>query len=153
MAEKTIWQIMFNTVTSHLMPVVITVEGITTLGRRDRLGGSQPDFDLGPLQALQHGISRRHAALLISEDGLLILDLSSTNGTWLNNQMLPPNQPYPLRVGDHIRLGTLDLTIQIISPVHPEGEEDDTVITNAARPPEPEPERRPSLLHRMQARN
>jgi len=37
--------------------------------------------------------------------------------------------------------------------VLPEGEEDDTVITNAAPPPEPEPEKRPSLLHRMQAPN
>lgn len=149
MADKTGWQVMFNTVTAHLMPLIVPVEGINVLGRTDSAGGAQPDFDLSPLGAREGGVSRQHAALLGGEDGVLILDLTSTNGTWLNQRRLTPNQPYPLRVGDTLRLGSLCLTIQIISRIPIEAQEDDTVITNAPRPPEPE--KRPSLLDRLRA--
>ncbi|MFN3762975.1 MAG: FHA domain-containing protein [Anaerolineae bacterium] len=55
------------------------------------------------------GISRRHARLLRRPDGWFLEDLQSTNGTFLNENRLPPGQPVPLSHGDLIRLGQLTM--------------------------------------------
>jgi pSer/pThr/pTyr-binding forkhead associated (FHA) protein len=44
-------------------------------------------------------------------DGYEILDMGSTNGTWLNQYLLLPDKPYPLKSGTQIRLGRLSLLV------------------------------------------
>lgn len=51
------------------------------------------------------GVSREHARIYCTPDGCQIRNLSSTNGTVLNNTRLQTNEPVPLRHGDEIRLG------------------------------------------------
>lgn len=80
------------------------------IGRSDAKSSYIPDVDLAECDALEKGVSRRHAALVrFKESTACLLDLDSSNGTFLNGDRLKPNQPYPLNDGDQIRLGTLTL--------------------------------------------
>lgn len=63
--------------------------------------------DLTPFGASVLGVSRRHAMIHKASSQYEITDLTSTNGTWLNNQRLVPNRPYPVFSGVPIRLGHL----------------------------------------------
>jgi pSer/pThr/pTyr-binding forkhead associated (FHA) protein len=79
------------------------------IGRADPQVTPQPDVDLGPHGGSQAGVSRRHARLLYSPEGWLLDDLHSTNGTFLNNQRLVPEQPARVYTGDIIRCSQLTL--------------------------------------------
>jgi len=83
------------------------------LGRRGaRTGGLiQPDVDLTPLYARQHGVSRLHCALTREAGVFSVTDLGSTNGTFVNDERLEPNTPYPLSDGDLLVLGTLHILV------------------------------------------
>ncbi|MAS34237.1 MAG: hypothetical protein CL610_09525 [Anaerolineaceae bacterium] len=79
----------------------------TVLGRSDSDSPKQPDLDLTSMGGFEKGVSRLHAAISRSEDTLMLMDLGSVNGTYLNGQRLIPNQARVLRDGDEIRLGKL----------------------------------------------
>lgn len=68
-------------------------------------------FDLSMLGGFQLGLSRRHAKIRRTEAGYEIVDLSSTNGTWLNNQRLVPEKPYPITSGSQLRLGRMRIVL------------------------------------------
>lgn len=77
------------------------------LGRVDPETNQAPEVNLTPFGAQDKGVSRQHAAILIRDGSLHIMDLSSYNGTFLNGQRLIANQPRVLRDGDSVRLGYL----------------------------------------------
>lgn len=52
-------------------------------------------------------ISRRHCSILVSGDDVRILDLGSTNGTWLNGRRLQSKEPTPIEVGDRVEVGEI----------------------------------------------
>lgn len=79
------------------------------MGRSDEKSDYIPDIDLVELGARDKGVSRRHAVLVRHEDRMHVIDLSSINGTYLNSRRLRPELPYPVRHGDIVRLGTLEL--------------------------------------------
>lgn len=54
-------------------------------------------------------VSRRHAELLVDQDSLWIVDLGSTNGTFVNETRLTPNQRLRLVNGARLRFAA-DLT-------------------------------------------
>jgi len=64
-------------------------------------------LDLAGIDAFNLGISRRHAMIRRKEYGYEISDLASTNGTWLNNERLVPNKPYPLTSGSQVSVGRM----------------------------------------------
>lgn len=66
-----------------------------------------PEVDLTADDGAEKGVSRLHAKIQSMQEGLVLIDLESTNGTLLNNYRLPPHQPYPLQSGDEIRFGDL----------------------------------------------
>ena len=74
-----------------------------------------PALDLTDDGALDKGVSRRHARLLLKGNQLLIEDLGSANGTRVNDVTLAPNQPFPLQHGDFIRLGRLRLHVNLLT--------------------------------------
>ena len=78
-----------------------------TIGRIDASNPIHPDLDLTPYGAMENGVSRLHAAIARSEDTLTLVDLGSSNGTYLNGQRLAPQTPRVLRDGDEIRFGRL----------------------------------------------
>jgi pSer/pThr/pTyr-binding forkhead associated (FHA) protein len=65
------------------------------------------NLDLTEDNGIELGVSRLHAVLQGSNKGLVIMDLGSTNGTFLNNHHLPVNKPYPIQSGDELRFGEL----------------------------------------------
>lgn len=81
------------------------------IGRYDPDTGESPAIDLQECDAVNKGVSRRHAALVRQMDKLQIVDKGSPNGTFLNGQRLVANQPRILRDGDEVRLGHLVLVI------------------------------------------
>lgn len=71
----------------------------------------QPTLDLTPFDAQYMGISRSHARISYNDSAYIITDLSSTNGTWLNEKRLQPEVPYALHNGDTLRLGRLIMVV------------------------------------------
>jgi len=78
-----------------------------------RTSGAPADniLDLTELNALAHGVSRRHCALQRRGDYLSVIDLGSVNGTFLNDQKLKPYVDYVVSHGDHLILGTLHVAV------------------------------------------
>lgn len=81
------------------------------LGRGDPQIRFHPDVDLTPYGALDRGVSREHARLLISEERLYVIDLGSTNGTFLGGQRLEPDTPTLIGKGDELLLGRLAIQV------------------------------------------
>jgi hypothetical protein len=77
------------------------------IGRFDHTSPTNPDIDLAPYGALEKGVSRQHAALELKEETLVLTDLGSSNGTFLNGQRLGANQSRVLRDGDEIKFGKI----------------------------------------------
>lgn len=81
------------------------------MGRTDPQTGEEPEINLERYDGLEKGVSRRHAAIILKDGSLNVVDMGSANGTFLNGQKLVPNQPRVLRDGDDIRLGRLVLRV------------------------------------------
>jgi pSer/pThr/pTyr-binding forkhead associated (FHA) protein len=85
------------------------------IGRKDPTTGDSPAIDLTKFDAIEQGVSRRHAAIVRKEGGSLqIVDQGSPNGTFLNGQRLIANQARILRDGDELRLGKLVLSVKFL---------------------------------------
>lgn len=83
------------------------------LGRSDAMTGEMPDIDLTPDDAIELGVSRRHACITFRDDAPFITDLGSTNRTFINRQLMMRGQPYPIKNGDEVRLGNAILKVII----------------------------------------
>lgn len=83
------------------------------VGRSDPQSNSYPDVDLGPYGGLDLGVSRRHFRLTRTGDQFYVEDLGAMNGTAVNSQRLPPHTLQPLRTGDRIALGKMDLRFEL----------------------------------------
>lgn len=80
-------------------------------GRDDPESGQRPDIDLVPYGAYHQGVSRHHAAIELMGKRLMVRDLSSVNGTFLNGVRLDPHDPHQVRDGDAVRMGNLTVNI------------------------------------------
>jgi pSer/pThr/pTyr-binding forkhead associated (FHA) protein len=81
------------------------------LGRTRTQEGHRPDFDMSFYD--QEGyVSRRHAHIIRARNGYFITDLDSSNGTLVNERLLPPQRPRLLRNGDQITIG--EVVIQFL---------------------------------------
>ncbi len=98
-------------------PVVVSIARQAILGRYTPDSSSQPRIDLTPYGAFHRGISRLHAILRRTDVGLMVEDLSSVNGSWLNHKRLQPYMPTPLCSGDHLLLGQIEIEIYFDSSV------------------------------------
>lgn len=58
-------------------------------------------------------VSKIHAALVFdSERGLMVADTGSTNGTLINNERIAYGRATPLKDGDRLRFGTIEVTLE-----------------------------------------
>jgi hypothetical protein len=100
-------------------PLIIEPTERFVVGRMDRQRGIAPDLDLTPYGAVEKGISREHAEMRSSEEELVLIDLGSTNGTFINENQLTPSVPEVLHDGDLIRLGRLRMHIYFKKSARP----------------------------------
>jgi len=91
-------------------PHYLPVENELIIGRKTETT-TEAILDLSDLDAFNMGLSRRHAMIRRTDSGFEVLDLSSTNGTWLNAERLFPNKPYSLESGSQLRIGRLRLFV------------------------------------------
>lgn len=106
--------------------VVPLVGGSLIIGR-----GSGSDLVLSDAQ-----VSRHHVSIDVGPNGVQVVDLDSANGTFVNDERLARQVPYPLRAGDTLRLGestVLDVQARTAVPARQ---------SDVAPLPQPQPEAR-----------
>jgi pilus assembly protein CpaF len=91
--------------------VVITDEG----GVRRRLDFSKSELTVGRVQGndivlAKRNVSKQHARLTMKRDQAVVVDLGSTNGTWVNGRKI--TSPHPLKKGDKIYIADFILTVE-----------------------------------------
>ena len=85
--------------------------GRNTLGR----AGERPvDIELSPQEhAERTWTSRQHACVRLEAGQLIVDDLMSLNGTFLNGSRVHPGQPRPARAGDVLQVGTIQMRVEV----------------------------------------
>jgi hypothetical protein len=81
------------------------------VGRPDPVTGITPDINLGPLDS-SRTLSRRHAKVL--REGLLLFvreEVGTANGTFVNGQRLATGAAAPLKPGDKLRFGAVEVDV------------------------------------------
>jgi hypothetical protein len=84
-----------------------------TLGRSAAGQPIVPDVDLTTYDAYAKGISRLHAVIKFVKEQATIMDLDSSNGTFLNGKRLTPYIETACAHGDAIALGRLKIQLLI----------------------------------------
>ena len=81
-------------------------EGENLIGRWDPESGSLPDVDLEQFDE-EAKVSRLHAKIIIDGKRVMLEDLSSQNGTYVNfpENRLQPGLPCSLQLGDNFQIG------------------------------------------------
>jgi hypothetical protein len=77
---------------------------------------SEPILDLTDQDGFAFGVSRRHAMIRATGDRYVLIDLNSSNGTWIDGQLLVPTKPHHLPSGAVIQLGRLKLVVSYTRP-------------------------------------
>jgi len=95
--------------TGDILPIAERSE--FTLGRLSENQPIEPDIDLTPFKAFDNGVSRLHAVIRHNQGNVVVVDLGSSNGTYVNGLRIMPNIEQPLRHGDIVALGKLKLQI------------------------------------------
>ncbi len=88
-------------------PLVIYPEKRMTIGRVDNQKPDKPDIDLTRFRALEQGVSRLHAMLTLKESDIVLTDVGSSNGIYINGKRLREGQSYVLCDGDEVIFGRL----------------------------------------------
>jgi len=82
--------------------------------------GRVPECDLQLSHAL---VSRNHAELRVEQQGVVLTDLGSANGTIVKDMRLLPNDPYVLSDGTVFLIGPYTLIYQATEPMSPSDDE------------------------------
>jgi hypothetical protein len=127
------WRVIFQTLTPDPKVMGVDVQDVSVVGRSDPTVNIVPDLDLAEFGGQSLGVSRRHAILLPTDEGLCLLDLDSTNGTWINGVYLQPGQKYRLRTGDRVEFGRLRMVVRVVG-TKLEGKDDSASSTAITRP-------------------
>ena len=90
---------------------IVDIKKYMVIGRKGDSHDQQVHIDFMPYGAQKHGVSRYHAVLIVTEDGITIKDVNSTNGTCLNGRQLEPLQSYLLKHEDELVLGNLRASV------------------------------------------
>ena len=91
-------------------PISVPLKKETILGRADSASGWNPDVDLAPYGGTPSAwVSRSHVKI-VWQDGWVLEDLDSTNGTFLRGQRLVPGTRAPVHNGEEFQIGKLQVT-------------------------------------------
>jgi CRP-like cAMP-binding protein len=79
----------------------------TTIGRADPVTGILPDVDLTSVDT-NRSVSRRHAKIIRSGEEYMILEeVGTVNGTYVNDQRIPTGVPVTIHDGDLLKIGLI----------------------------------------------
>lgn len=81
------------------------------IGRQPRPDDPPVTVDLERFKGREQGVSRHHALIKLFKDALILVDLDSINGTYVNGRRALPLKRYPLIDGDEITVGRVTITI------------------------------------------
>ena len=84
-----------------------------SIGENGKRLGRDCDEGRIPDNRSRPGVSREHAKVFAKDDGFLIADDDSTNGTSVNGRKLQPNERYELRSGDTVSIADVKLHVSI----------------------------------------
>ena len=92
---------------------IVLDKDITLVGRTSAADNVRPDVDLTPFDG-DHFVSRRHAFILKRQGAIVLEDLDSVNGTFVNvTKQIAPHVLTPLHDGDEITFGQTRCTVRI----------------------------------------
>lgn len=92
-------------------PLAVFDDDVIYLGRLDKDSKETREafVDLTLAAGFTQGVSRRHAMIHRQDNRVELMDLHSSNGTFLNGNRLLPSKFYELKSGTVIQLGRLKL--------------------------------------------
>ena len=86
-------------------------EGANYIGRSDE---KPVDIDLEDQEPADRvWCSRQHAVIHLENQRLSIEDLNSSNGTFVNRAKIYPGQMHPLKPGDVVQIGSVQLKVMV----------------------------------------
>lgn len=91
------------------------LDKVIHIGRLDPNLNIFPEIDVTDDIAPEKNVSRRHARILKQGSKIVVEDLGSVNGTFVNSKKLEPYLPETLVTGDTLQLGALRIEIEILS--------------------------------------
>jgi CRP-like cAMP-binding protein len=81
------------------------------VGRPDPATGAIPEINLGPLDTART-LSRKHARLLVRGSAMALREEPGVgNGTWVNGARLQGEQEVPVKLGDVLRFGAIEVRV------------------------------------------
>jgi len=99
--------------------VGLDIFGDVILGRGSERS-ALPDIDLANLRALDLGVSRRHAMLRPTQNRLFLIDLESTNGSYVNAIPVGRGMAQRVQSSDLVSLAGLTFHVEVV--LNPKGE-------------------------------
>ena len=106
-AERAVVQFYLEGVAGCFRGKRVPVRGSVTAGRHPSCGICFPKDT--------HGVSARHCQFRANGSSLVVTDVGSSYGTFVNNRRLPPNCPFTLSRGDTILLGSAKQGFRVVS--------------------------------------
>lgn len=96
----------------------VKLKVVTGTHEGKEIGISAEKFLIGRSESCQlrpksESVSRKHCIIVLRDNRVLIQDLKSRNGTYVNEKRLPPDKARVLRAGDQLRIGKLMFEIVI----------------------------------------
>jgi pSer/pThr/pTyr-binding forkhead associated (FHA) protein len=91
-------------------PIEVRLENEFVIGRLTE-ATEEKVVDLTLYNAFNLGVSRRHLMVRRAGDGYEVIDLKSSNGTWVDGQRLVLQQPFTVKSGSQIRLGNMRIFV------------------------------------------
>jgi hypothetical protein len=95
--------------------VEISLDKAVHLGRVDPASNVFPEVYISNEDDAAKSVSRRHARIMRQSGTVVVEDLASVNGTFLNGKRLDPYLPEPLNDGDMLYLGKVMIEIKIVN--------------------------------------
>ncbi|HEV7213830.1 MAG TPA: FHA domain-containing protein [Chloroflexota bacterium] len=85
-------------------------DDVTNVGRSDVAQSWHPELDVIPYGggAPDFGVSRHQAVIQRTDNSFTVLDVGSTNGTFVNGKILEYNKPVELHDGDALAFGAFN---------------------------------------------
>lgn len=103
------------------MKIRLRVQSGSHAGKEIEVG--QEKFLIGRSDSCQlrpksESVSRKHCIIAVQEGRVLVQDLKSRNGTFVNEKRLPPDKAKVLKDGDMLRVGKLSFGVVIEHGLH-----------------------------------